>query len=709
VETNVRTPLAVFNLPQHLVVPLFQRPYVWDEEHQWEPLWQDVRRMAELRLGNPGTTATHFLGAVVLQAQTNQTGTMQLRHIIDGQQRLTTLQLLIDCAEAVFDTVGLEPFARQMESLTHNATHFVPDGHSRLKLRHTNRDRSAYDEVMSADPPVAHDELVHTSSRPALAHKYFSGCLETWLSDDSDWPGDMKAEALTWVMTQALQLVVIDLRADENSQEIFETLNARGTPLTAADLIKNFVFQRLEAEGVDTHAAYAKDWPFEETFWEKELSVGRFLISRGSLFLNQWLGSRVGEEVSPRATFTRFKHFVEHQADMTMHDLLRVISTQAGLYRTWTQRAGDPHADLDRVELCVYRMQASDVELLKPLLIWLHELPGQYSTETIAAAVDMAESWVVRRAMLRLPSADLGRIVASLISQHRGVSDDELVPKVANYLGSLDAASTYWPGDEEIRRQLALEPVYQRFKRGRLRMLLEAMEDHLRGFTGTSSSKTGSRVPRVGYPIEHLMPRSWEQHWKVDGLETENRRREHIHRLGNLTLLTTALNSSMRNAPWHGPKGKRNSLQAHDVLLMNRRVLESSEHGWDEERIDDRTNVLIDALLATWTVPEGHKGKVKDTDLKSNATVTLAHLTRSGLLTAGTRLRARPAQFADRECVVTADGMLELDGKVFGAPSSAGHHLTQKGTNGWMFWCLADGRRLDELRTEYEAERRGTE
>ena len=76
-----------------------------------------------------------------------------------------------------------------------------------------------------------------------------------------------------------LQLVTIELKAAENSQEIFETLNARGTPLTAADLIRNFVFQRLEAEGGDLKKAYHDDWPFESKFWTKEVSVGRYFMS----------------------------------------------------------------------------------------------------------------------------------------------------------------------------------------------------------------------------------------------------------------------------------------------------------------------------------------------------------------------------------------------------------------------------------------------
>src|SRR6476619_1405506 len=81
-ETNVRTTLDIFNLPQHLMIPLFQRPYVWSETDQWLPIWQDVRRLAELRLTDPYITATHFLGAVVVQAQDNQTGNLPARNVI---------------------------------------------------------------------------------------------------------------------------------------------------------------------------------------------------------------------------------------------------------------------------------------------------------------------------------------------------------------------------------------------------------------------------------------------------------------------------------------------------------------------------------------------------------------------------------------------------------------------------------------------------
>src|SRR3954464_13501785 len=102
-ETHVRTPQDVFMQPQHLVVPPFQRPYVWEQEEQWAPLWQDVRRLAELRPAQPAADIRHFLGAIVVQAQQPILGGLPASGIIDGQQRLTTLQLLMDAAAAALE------------------------------------------------------------------------------------------------------------------------------------------------------------------------------------------------------------------------------------------------------------------------------------------------------------------------------------------------------------------------------------------------------------------------------------------------------------------------------------------------------------------------------------------------------------------------------------------------------------------------------
>jgi alkylated DNA nucleotide flippase Atl1 len=699
VETNVRTPLDIFNLPQHLVIPLFQRPYVWEETEQWQPLWEDVRRLTDLRLSDPYTSATHFLGAVVVQAQDNHTGNLPARNVIDGQQRLTTLQLLMDAAASVLEEASLDALSGQLEVLTHNLELYMTGGGTRLKVRHTNRDQAAFDEVMNAEPPVDHDALRHSGSLLARAHRFFVSSVAEWLGTDAAAPAYAeRAGALVQVLTRGLQLVVIDLQAQENSQEIFETLNARGTPLTAADLVKNFVFQRLEAEGVDTRRAYAEDWPFESTFWESEISVGRYNVSRSSLFINQWLTSRVGEAISPKSTFTRFKHYVDHECGQKMSELLVAIKQQADLYQQWTAAADDPDRTLNATEMAVYRMGAAGIESLKPLLLWLHDPELDIPTEVTDEVIAAAESWIVRRQMLRLTSADLGRVVADLINDYRTSPPGDLGSRVRGHLTRLAAASTYWPGDEEIRTTLRTENAYRRYPRGRLRMLLEAVEDQLR------STYKYPPVPRRGYPIEHVLPQKWEQHWPVEGLEAELDRGAHVHRLGNLTLLTESLNSAISNGPW---PSKRAKLAKYDVFLMNRHFDDPALESWDESAIDLRTGTMIEALLSSWPVPAGHTGAVPQPGGGDHTWVEVKHLLATGLLPAGTRLVPRPGQWEALEAVVRDDGMLEVDGKVFDTPSGAGRHVKGAVTNGWAFWRLEDGRKLSDVRAVNRGEKPG--
>ncbi len=443
-ETHVRTPQDVFMQPQHLVVPPFQRPYVWEKEEQWAPLWQDVRRLAELRLAQPSADAKHFLGAIVVQAQEPILGDLQASSIIDGQQRLTTLQVLMDATAAALEAVGEDALAGQLDRLTHNEDIYVPGAKTRLKLRHSNKDRDAFDEVMDAEAPVDHEALRHSAARVVRAHEYFTGAVIEWLDSAADGAAE-RAQALAGVLTRGLQLVAINLTVNENSQEIFETLNARGTPLTAADLIRNFVFQRLAAEGADTRA-HLDEWPFETEFWEKEVSVGRYPMQRSSLFFNQWLIARVGEEISPRATFTRFKQYVE-QVDLEngqkVADLLPLIRQQAETYEAWTTAASEGDRQLNRVELAVYRMKASDTELLKPLLIWLHEPGREVPADVIDRVVSIVESWLVRRQLLRLSIGDMGRIVADIIRAHERTPPTELA-------GSIEALSVAAQRDQHI-------------------------------------------------------------------------------------------------------------------------------------------------------------------------------------------------------------------------------------------------------------------
>ncbi|YAL83410.1 GmrSD restriction endonuclease domain-containing protein [Dermacoccaceae bacterium W4C1] len=453
------------------------------------------------------------------------------------------------------------------------------------------------------------------------------------------------------------------------------------------------MFQRLEAEGADAERAYREDWPFETKFWTTEVSVGRNYVSRSSLFLNQWLTARIGEEVGPHSTFNRFKAFADHEAGTSMADLLPVIRAQAAQYEAWTVAANRSGGDLSRTELAVYRMNASGVELLKPLLIWLHDPGRGIPADVIDRVVATAESWVTRRQLMRLASGDLGRIIADVIRQHSLAEVQDLHERVVAHLSRLNVTSTYWPGDEEIRQNLRTEAAYRRFPRRRLRMFLEAAEDVYRAETRQP------QVERAGYPIEHILPQQWRDNWPVATADEEEERQLRVHRLGNLTLLTASLNSKVSNGPWGV---KRAALLNHNTINLTGRVVSQTEGAeWDEAHIDARTDEVIEAILNAWPVPAGHLGAVVDPQSKADEWIEVGHLVQAGVIEAGTVLRMNHGDFPDETAVVAQDGSLLVHGKRFTSPSGAGKHVLKRSCNGWYYWSLPDGRRLRDVKAEY--------
>ena len=264
-DTQVQTPQVIFNLPSRLLVPLFQRPYVWDEENQWEPLWNDVERIADKILASDNQSG-HFLGAVVLQQEATKVGSLTSWSVIDGQQRLTTLQIMFRAILSQVSWVGHQEVARRLLDLVENPEHQRRGDEDQFKVWPTNRDRAAFESVMRAneatDIPV---EL--RSTRIAKAFQYFSNRAGEWLRNDEQ-NVYQRSNAMVDGVSTRLQIVVIGLKAEEDAQEIFETLNARGTPLTAADLIKNLVFHRLAADPLESESVYKDLWfQIETEFW----------------------------------------------------------------------------------------------------------------------------------------------------------------------------------------------------------------------------------------------------------------------------------------------------------------------------------------------------------------------------------------------------------------------------------------------------------
>lgn len=698
-------------MPQRFSVPLFQRPYVWTEKAQWEPLWGDITRVAERYLANPAASAqSHFIGAVVLQQLPNAAGDLQERLIIDGQQRLTTLQIILDAMHAVFEQSGLTKAAKKLEPLIRNAEAYCMVDEDQYKVWPTNRDRPAFCEVMSAPIPVNYANLTYKSDRLVEAHQYFAAQVKEWIGTKSPEEQESRAGALDTTARGLLQLVVIELGADEDAQEIFETLNARGAQLSAADLIKNFIFQRLLTEGADTERAYEDHWKqFESGFWEREVTLGRFKYPRAAVFLSHFLVARTGEVILTQEVFSRFKAYAIHESGLNMGELLRQIHVAAVAYEQFSIAANKLEGVLTPLEMFSYRTSILDSETVKPVILYLIDSNLEKIEEAqLNLALNSLESYLIRRFLVSATAKSYTQIFAQLLVELHDGDRERAGDVVTKFLANQNANASYWPDDSQVAETLKSFPIFRKGRR--IRMVIEALEDYKRGYAATATNAAGEQpVKRGTLTLEHILPRKWEGNWPLEPGQAIEERRADIHVLGNLTLLTTKLNSANSNRAWLGAENKREKIAAQSILLLNSEVTRDSED-WTSKHIADRTKALTEVLLNIWPTPPGHTVVIEDRQGESSKPVLIVDLLNVGLLKVGDVLYPFPKAHRDRgrTATVLADARLETDdGHKFISPSGAGAHAAHRTScPGWRWWTLGIGDdvpRLSDLRSIYRA------
>ena len=292
-----------------------------------------------------------------------------------------------------------------------------------------------------------------------------------------------------------------------------------------------------------------------------------------------------------------------------MAKLLVQIHEASRVYRQFITGASTHTGPIDRLGLFGYRTGVLESEVIKPLVLCLldPEQP-QIPEAQFVKALDVVESWMVRRMLVRATTKNYNQVVAELVSQVRKSDRANAGDVIETYLAGQSSGSRYWPDDAEIKEELGALLAYRRLGRGRLRMVLEAIEDHRRGWRNGKPGLGDERVARGKYAIEHVMPRKWLAHWPLEkGTNEEAERDRIIHTLGNLTLLTGKLNSKVSNGPWLGSDGKREGLEGHDVLILNRELLKKAGDQWTDEAIRARTQELTDVIVQIWPVPPNHR------------------------------------------------------------------------------------------------------
>lgn len=687
-------------------VPLYQRPYVWEEEKQLRPFLTDVLNVAETVLDQGeerNGTPPHFMGAIVLDPVEFGTGSIEQRLVVDGQQRLTTLQLFLAAAATVFEHEELPQYARRMRRFVDNDADLVDRPDERFKVWPTNVNREEFTQVVGGGMTEA--SIAGGGTRIHLAYAFFVTELREWLNQpESAYTHLQRSEALSSALHRHIELVVIDLEHGDDAQAIFETLNAGGEPLLSIDLVKNLVFQHArDTPGLDQDELYENHWKrLEGEWWMQPVTTGRLTRARAEVFLMHWLIMRTRREVIAERVFHTFRTHL-NESDGSVMDIATALS-----------RSADTYGDIDRATddtplgSLVRTLREFEQGTATPLIMWLQEQPSEVIDE---AQRDIAyaalESYFARRALLRATSANYNRLVTSTI--------DACVKAAENGASVLDAlldrldgeaVSTSFPDDRTLLRDLAVMEVYRKHKRKPLKFVLEQLERNLR----TSRHEPFEATKLT---VEHLLPQKWESSWPLDPNdleETAAKRWSRLHRLGNLTLLTGSLNGYNSNDPW---PSKRQKLEQYSLLVLSRRVC--AHDAWTVEAIDDRSVELAAVLARRWESMDalrqraaGSNAPITELDeiakevrdgLRQSAevpprstdagagVVTTDTLISAGHLTVGSSLYGT-TKGATHQALLAPGGDVSLkegDGKPE-ALSAAAKRVTGWAVNGWTFW-----------------------
>ncbi|OBH92528.1 hypothetical protein A5678_08705 [Mycobacterium sp. E2733] len=612
----------MFEGKEHYEIPAFQRPYVWSEEDQWAPLWDDVVRVAQSYVvakeaDTEPKFEQHFLGAVVYETRPPVAGDVTHHEVIDGQQRMTTLQLLLEAARQVVEERGYELLAEALEDLIRNKSKAFAGTRKRFKLWPSQADRLAFAHAMDREGTwVGEHRIIE-------AHTFFLQEVERWLTGKQDDDGSappgteqLRAEALSSTLQDRLTLVAIDLSGHDDAQLIFETLNDRGTPLLKADLIKNWVFRRGETIGADVEKWSLVYWAdFDNVWWREEIKQGRQVRPRVDIFLQYWLTMRSQDEVKAEHAFRVFTEYAAPAMTSvaTAHALLGELHNDANTYRDFAQ------LDESTIEGRFYSRVVETMELaaVTPVFLWLLSENHAVPESQVRIGLEAIESWVIRRTLLRATTKDVNKFMVAILKALDRVSAEEAGDKIRDYLSEQTAETRVWPTDADLITVLPTAKLYGNIRQGRLRVVLGAVEEHLRS---QSTMYEAVQLP-AGLEVEHVMPRGWRTHWNTNppmSPEEAATRDKTVNTIGNLTLVTKSLNASLSNRPWadsdavgltEGGRpglGKRSLLDEFSLLVLNKEVVKNHVQSWNEGDIIARSKRIADAICAVWPGPAIH-------------------------------------------------------------------------------------------------------
>lgn len=609
---------------RRFMVPLYQRKYQW-ADNLLLPFWDDVQAKAAEVLEDE-TRFQHYMGALILApiGESAQIGVTPRVQVVDGQQRLTTFQLMLAAIREVAREHDCNDIIKHVEDYIFNKLKSKDtDDQTRFKLTPTPSDREVLHDILDREYSQLRTKYSkyywggrvpkNTTLRALRAYELFKQNIKLFtLSGPADVEAasgpevttpneapdqetiEARLDALLRGLLNRMKLVVITLGEDDDAQVIFETLNSKGEPLLAMDLVRNNIFHRAEKQGASAEALYKELWdPFDHSWWREHALNARPRRPRIDHFLAHVLAAESGDKISMRELYAEYRAFTVPKGRprfARVEDELRVLEKHAPTYETLEGRR-----EHDKTLVWLGRKLAAwQVTTAYPLALQIAD--DHVRADERLKIASLIYSYIVRRALCGLTAKNLNRVFQGITQKF--LRSGPSVASLAEFFDERTGDSTRFPGNDELRQGILSQSAYINAPGTRIKDVLWELECASR-----PSFAEKVDMPE-GLQTEHVLPITWTNDWPFPDGECVNKwsddpralkRNQTLHTLGNLTLITGGLNVSSSNK---GFLSKKQKYAKHTSLFLNKWFTDHEE--WHEEKILDRCEELSNKAKKIW-------------------------------------------------------------------------------------------------------------
>lgn len=543
---------------KRFIIPVYQRNYDWKMEH-CKQLYDDLVKIIRQN------RKSHFFGSIV--SVQSESGTMEEFLIIDGQQRLTTISLLL---LAIYHLLSSGKMVSRDHQLTDKILkkylidEYEPE-EKRIKLKPIKNDQKAFGILFDQDEEYIPD------SNLTINYRYFYDRIQH---------GELDIDELFDAICK-LEIINISLNHEDNPQLIFESLNSTGLNLSEGDKIRNYILMGLPND---------QQTKFYEKYWNRIESYTDYDVSS---FVRDYLSIKQQSTPNMNSVYPTFKKYVEDAEVADIEPLLRDLLEYAKRY-AFLIKGG--HSD-ERLNSCIYRLNRLSTSVTRPFLLEVIRLSesGALTADELIEVFHFTESYLFRRAICDLPTNALNKIFLLL---HREIirfdGDESHYVEKFKYALLSKRERTRFPSDEEFAECMSTRNIYGMNPKNKL-YLFERLEN-----SETSETKdVWGHLDRGEYSIEHIMPQHLTAAWIVSlGDNYEAIHTNWLHRLANLTL--TAYNSRYSNSPFAEKRDMPHGFK-DSGLRINQWV--GRKEQWGLPELEERDQLLKNTVIGIWPYP----------------------------------------------------------------------------------------------------------